>query len=115
VLLAHTLTRKTHSPFTTPSASQLGSSGVPPSVQRTFFCFVGVSFTGASNTRSEYVLELPPPPTIPARQAAGAAEDNPTELASDQDPPRMGWLFTTGPAARVNENHATARALRARA
>jgi hypothetical protein len=37
VLLAHTPTWKTHSPFTTLSASQSGS----PSVQRTFFGLVG--------------------------------------------------------------------------
>jgi len=37
VLLPHTPTLKTHSPFTTPSASQLGS----PSVQRAFFGSAG--------------------------------------------------------------------------
>src|SRR5262249_29998335 len=85
VLLAHTPTWKTHSPFTTPSTSQLGS----PSVQRTFFGLVGGSWTGAPSVSRQSVLELPPPPMTSALAAGTAPSNTPAATASDQAPPRM--------------------------
>src|SRR5262249_45887501 len=71
------------------SASQSGS----PSVQRILFGFVSGSFSGASKTRRQSALELPPPPKITARAGRTAHRDRPATSASAQVPPRIGGVL----------------------
>ena len=105
VLLAQTPTWKTHSPFTTPSASQLGS----PSVQRTFFGLVGGSLTGASSASRQSVLELPPPPMTIALATGAVTSNTPATIASDRVPPRMAERLSTGTRVDVNGNRLPVR------
>src|SRR5262245_10212579 len=100
VLLAHAPTTNSHTPFTVPSLSQLGS----PSVQVTFFGLVGGSFAEARSARRQSVFELPPPPMVTvmswALVAVAAASHTPATIASEPDPPRIGAVSYHSRSAR---------------